>query len=104
MSFGELRRLLHQSLGHLTEIHGTLVDTKDGYALTVRGTDLPAKAFSGKTDELPGLVTRAAEYAYGNSDRRAMAYYLERAGRQDEAIDSSVPAMAAPRLRSVRYC
>ena len=87
VSFGELRRLLHQSLGHLTEIHGTLVDTADGYALTVRGTDLPAKAFSGKTNELPGLVTRAAEYAYGNSDRRAMAYYLERAGRRDEAIE-----------------
>jgi tetratricopeptide (TPR) repeat protein len=87
VSFGELRRLLHQSLGHLTEIHGTLVDSAGGYALTLRGTDLPAQTFSGKTDELPALLTRAAEYAYGNSDRRAMAYYLERAGRSDEAIE-----------------
>ena len=87
VSFGELRRVLHQSLGHLTDIYGTLTDTADGYALTLRGTDLPARTFRGKTDALPALITQAAEYAYGNSDRRAMAYYLERAHRSPEAID-----------------
>jgi hypothetical protein len=86
ISFGELRRALHQSLGHLSEIYGTLVDAPQGFALTLRGTDLPAKTFYGKTDELPALITRAAEYAYGQSDRRAMAYYLERAHRSEEAI------------------
>jgi len=87
VSFGELRRVLHQSLGHLTDIYGTLIDTTDGYALTLRGTELPARTFRGKTDELPSLITQAAEYAYGNSDRGAMAYYLERAHRSKEAID-----------------
>jgi tetratricopeptide (TPR) repeat protein len=87
VSFGELRRLLHQSLGHLTEIYGALVTTPDGYALTLRGTDLPARVFRGKSDELTAVITRAAEYAYGNSDRRAMAYYLERAQRSAEAIE-----------------
>jgi hypothetical protein len=86
ISLGELRRLLHENLGHRLQIRGELLEGATGLALTVRGTDLPAKSFSGKTDELPVLISRAAEYVYGHTDPVLMAYYLQRAGRRAEDI------------------
>jgi tetratricopeptide (TPR) repeat protein len=86
VSFGELRRLLHEALGHRTQLRGELTESADGLVLTVRGTNLPAKAFSGKQEELTALVTQAAEYAYGHTDPVQMAYYLHRARRPAEAI------------------
>jgi tetratricopeptide (TPR) repeat protein len=86
VSFGELRRLLHEALGHRTEIRGELTDSSDGVALTLRGTNLPAKTFAGKPEELPVLATHAAEYVYGYTDPVQMAYYLHRAGRPADTI------------------
>ena len=86
VSFGELRRVLHEALGHRIQIRGDLTESADGLALTLRGTNLPAKTFSGKPEELPALVTRAAEYAYGHADPVQMAYYLHRAGRPADTI------------------
>jgi tetratricopeptide (TPR) repeat protein len=96
VSFGELRRLLHEALGHRTQIRGELTESADGLALTLRGTNLPAKTFSGKPEELPALVTRAAESAYGYADPVQMAYYLHRAGRSAETV-----ALIRSRLASV---
>jgi tetratricopeptide (TPR) repeat protein len=87
VSFGELRRLLHEALGHRAEIRGELTESSDGLALTLRGTNLPAKTFAGKTEELPALVTQAAEYVYGYTEPVQMAYYLHRAGRPEETIE-----------------
>jgi uncharacterized protein YggU (UPF0235/DUF167 family) len=86
VSFGELRRLLHEALGHRTQIRGELTESADGLALTLRGTSLPAKTFTGKPEDLPAMVTQAAEYAYGHTDPVAMAYYLHRTGRPAETI------------------
>jgi tetratricopeptide (TPR) repeat protein len=86
VSFGELRRVLHEALGHRIQIRGDLTESADGLALTLRGTNLPAKTFSGKPEELPALVTRAAEYTYGHADPVQMAYYLHRAGRPADTI------------------
>jgi tetratricopeptide (TPR) repeat protein len=86
VSVGELRRLLHETLGHRIQIRGELLEEPTGLTLTLRGTDLPTKSFVGKADELPALVSRAAEYVYGHTDPVLMAYYLQRAGRTDDAI------------------
>jgi tetratricopeptide (TPR) repeat protein len=86
VSFGELRRLLHEALGHRTEIRGELTETADGMALTLRGTNVPAKTFTGKPEQLPALVTQASEYVYGHTDPVPMAYYLHRAGRPEDTI------------------
>jgi tetratricopeptide (TPR) repeat protein len=86
VSFGELRRLLHEALGHRAEIRGELTESSDGLALTLRGTNLPAKTFAGKPEELRALVTQAAEYVYAYADPVQMAYYLHRAGRPEETV------------------
>lgn len=86
VSVGELRRLLHEALGHRLQIRGDLFEGPTGLALTLRGTDLPAKSFSGKADELPILISQAAEYVYGHTDPVLMAYYLQRSGRTEDAI------------------
>jgi len=86
VSVGELRRLLHETLGHRIQIRGELLEESTGLTLTLRGTDLPTKSFVGKVDELPALISRAAEYVYGHTDPVLMAYYLQRSGRTDDAI------------------
>jgi hypothetical protein len=86
VSFGELRRVLHENLGHRLQIRGELLEAEKGLVLTVRGTGMPAKSFSGKDDELPALISRAAEYVYGHTDPVLLAYYLQRSGRQAEDI------------------
>jgi tetratricopeptide (TPR) repeat protein len=86
ISFSEFRRLLHEALGSRTQLRGDLAETPDGIALTLRGTELPSRTFSGKPQDLPALITQAAEYVYGQADPVEMAYFLHRAGRLDEAI------------------
>lgn len=86
VSVGELRRLLHETLGHRIQIRGELLEGPTGLTLTLRGTDLPSKSFAGKADELPTLVSQAAEYVYGRTDPVLMAYYLQRSGRREDAI------------------
>lgn len=86
VSYGELRRVLHETLGHRTQIRGEVNESPDGLALTVRATSLPTRTFTGKADALPALVTQAAEYAYGHTDPVQMAYYLQRASRPEEAV------------------
>jgi tetratricopeptide (TPR) repeat protein len=103
ISLGELRRLLHENLGHRLQIRGELLEGSTGLMLTVRGTNLPAKSFSGKADELPALISRAAEYVYGHTDPILMAYYLQRAGRaaEDIAFIQSVYAPASTEDRAL---
>ena len=86
VSVGELRRLLHETLGHRTQIRGEVFEGPTGLTLTVRGTGLPTKSLTGKIDEMPALVSQAAEYVYGHTDPVLMAYYLQRSGRQADAI------------------
>jgi tetratricopeptide (TPR) repeat protein len=107
VSFGELRRLLHEALGHRTEIRGELTEISDGLALTLRGTNVPARTFTGKPEQLPALVMQASEYVYGHTDPVQMAYYLHRAGRPEETIAlirsrfASVPPEAQAMLLNV---
>jgi len=84
VSLGELRRVLHDTLGHRTNIWGDLAENPTGVVLTIRGKGLPPRSFAGKLEELPTLVTQAAEFVYGYGDPVPMVYYLQRANRLAE--------------------
>jgi len=87
VSLGELSRLLKERYGHDVHIEGDLVETPTGgLALTVRGNGVPANTFEGSAIELGKLTTRAAEYVYAKSQPARWAYYLQNAGRAEEAI------------------
>ena len=86
ISIGELQRYLHRWLGQDVEISGNVVQSAKGIALTVRGTNVPGKTFEGKLDDLPKLLTSAAEYVYGQSEPFLFEVYLTDVGRDAEAI------------------
>lgn len=87
ISLGELSRLLKERFGHDVHIEGDLVETPTGgLALTVRGNGVPANTFEGSATELGKLTTQAAEYVYARSQPARWAYYLQNAGRAEEAI------------------
>jgi tetratricopeptide (TPR) repeat protein len=87
VSLGELSRLLRGRFGHDVHIEGDLIETPaGGLALTVRGNGIPPKTFSGPAMELEKLTTQAAEYVYSKSQPVRWAYYLQNAGRGEEAI------------------
>ncbi|HWS61238.1 MAG TPA: tetratricopeptide repeat protein [Steroidobacteraceae bacterium] len=87
VSLGELSRLLRVRFGHDVHIEGDLIETPAaGLALTVRGSGIPPKTFSGSATELEKLTTQAAEYVYSKSQPVRWAYYLQNAGRRGEAI------------------
>jgi hypothetical protein len=71
----KLRRLLHEALGHRTEIRGELTETADGMgADAARKRMFRLKRFYGKSrSNLPALVTQASEYVYGHTDPVPMA-------------------------------
>lgn len=77
VSIGELQRILRRALGRETYITGSLVqDDGETATLTIRGTGIAPKAFSGPTATLPALVTAAGEYVYGAYEPRLFAIYL----------------------------
>lgn len=88
ISIGEIDRLLHERFGHDVHIDGDLVQTATGgLSLTVRGDDVPAKAFAGGIDDLNKLTTQAAEYIYGRSQPWLYCIYLYNASRLQDIFD-----------------
>ena len=87
ISVGEINRLLQQRFGHDLRVGGDLVQTDSGgLALTIRGSGVPPKTFSGKAGELEDLTIKAAEYVYGSSQPLAFAVYLTGCGRDKDAV------------------
>ena len=87
ISLGEISRLLRERFGDDVHIDGDLIATPTaGLALTVRGNGVPPKTFSGPATELEKLTVQAAEYVYSKSQPARWAYYLQDAGRNEEAI------------------
>lgn len=86
VSLGDIRRTLHQWLGHETQINGDLVAQGNQIALTVRGTGFPAKTFTGTSDTLPTLINNAADYVYGSAEPYLYAAYMEESGQDAQAI------------------
>ncbi len=87
VSVGEIHRLLQQRFGHDVRIGGDLVQTHEGgLALTIRGSGVAPKTFSGGAGDLEKLTVQAAEYVYGQSQPLAFAVYLTGCGRDREAL------------------
>jgi len=87
ISLDEISRLLRERFGHDVHLDGDLVGTSaGGLALTVRGNGVPPKTFTGSATELDTLTVKATEYVYSKSQPARWAYYLQNAGRSEEAI------------------
>jgi tetratricopeptide (TPR) repeat protein len=87
VSIGEIDRLLKAKLGHDTHVGGDLIQNRNGsLALTVRGSGILPRTFTGGPDDLPKLSVQAAEYVYGSAEPYLFASYLAQRGRNEEAI------------------
>jgi tetratricopeptide (TPR) repeat protein len=87
LSISQLERALRSRLGHDQQIDGDVVRTKSGgLALTVRGIGVPSRTFADASGDLETLLTRAADYVYGEALPSLFVNYLKNAGRLDEAI------------------
>ncbi len=84
VSVGEIQRYLDSALGRDTHISGDIVQTPQGLTLTVRGTGVPGRSFTGP--DLASLSTQAAEYIYGAAEPVELSSYLVSHGRYAEAI------------------
>jgi tetratricopeptide (TPR) repeat protein len=86
ISIGQLERTLKTRFGHDQHIEGDLVKTPAGLALTVRGTEILPRTFTGEAGALDKLLTQAGEYVFGQSQPGLWAAYLSNNDRDDEAI------------------
>ncbi len=88
ISLGEVSELLKARFGDDLHIGGNLVQTDTGtLELTVRGTKVPAKTFSGAIGDLAKLQTDAAQYVFAESQPVLWATYLAVPGHYEESID-----------------
>jgi tetratricopeptide (TPR) repeat protein len=93
ISIGQLAREMKARFGSDQHIDGDLMQSETGgLALTVRGTGIYPKTFTGETHHLDTLLTQAGEYVYGQSQPGLFAAYLANNDRNDEAIRFSQAA------------
>jgi tetratricopeptide (TPR) repeat protein len=86
ISIGQLERTIKTRFGHDQHIEGDLVKTPGGLALTVRGTGILPKTFTGEYGAVDKLLTQAGEYVFSQSQPGLWAAYLTNNDRNDEAI------------------
>jgi tetratricopeptide (TPR) repeat protein len=87
VSFGELSRYLHETIGHESHISGEVYETSTGITVTARAGEEPARSFDGRSDEIDQLVGKAAESIYEQTQPFRYANYLYFIrGRRDEAF------------------
>jgi tetratricopeptide (TPR) repeat protein len=88
ISIGQLDRMLRTHFGHDQHISGSLIATSPtGLALTVRGSGVVPKTFTDEKGDLEALLTKAAEYVYGEAQPGLFIHFLANdTGRYEEAI------------------
>ena len=88
ISIGQIDRILRTRFGHDQHISGTLMKTDPaGLKLTVRGAGVLPRSFSDEKGDLEALLTRAAEYVYGEAQPGLFSHYLANdVARYDDAI------------------
>ncbi|MBU6470425.1 MAG: hypothetical protein KGQ68_07060 [Gammaproteobacteria bacterium] len=64
VSLADIHRTLHAWLGHEIQVNGEVVRQGKQISLTVRGTGIAARSFSGAPADLQDLLANAAEYVY----------------------------------------
>jgi tetratricopeptide (TPR) repeat protein len=86
VSLGELNRALRQWLGSETHITGELVRTPAGLELTARAGPEPGEAFTGQDGDLDGLIQKAAEAVYRQTQPYRWAAYIQTHGSPERAV------------------
>jgi tetratricopeptide (TPR) repeat protein len=88
VSISQIDRILRTRFGHDQHISGSLVKADPaGLALTVRGAGVLPRTFSDGKGDLEALLTRAAEYVYGEAQPGLFSHYLANdVARYDDAI------------------
>ena len=95
VSIGQLERTLKARFGHDQHIEGDLVQTEKGVlALTVRGTGILPRTFTGEVPNLNKLLTEGGEYVFGQSQPGLWVAYLSNNDRYDDAIRFAQAAYA----------
>jgi tetratricopeptide (TPR) repeat protein len=95
ISIGQIERTMKARFGRDQHIDGDLAQSETGgLALTVRGTGILPRTFTGEAHHLDKLLTQAGEYVYGQSQPGLFAAYLANNDRNDEAIRFSQTAYA----------
>jgi tetratricopeptide (TPR) repeat protein len=85
VSIGEFRRFLRDWLGHDTHITGEVWHTDSGLAISARTSGERGATFSGAPSDLDGLVQKAAEHVYDQTQPYRYANYLRGLSRTEEA-------------------
>jgi tetratricopeptide (TPR) repeat protein len=85
ISIGELNRYLRNWLGHETQISGEIYRTPTGIAVTARARDA-GTTFTGKDTDLDGLLQKAAESIYAETQPYRYAAFLSQFDRNPEAM------------------
>jgi tetratricopeptide (TPR) repeat protein len=85
VSLGELNRALRQWLGRETHITGELVRIPAGLELTARADSEPGLAFDGQDTDLDGLIQKAAEAVYHQTQPYRWAAWLQTHGPPGQA-------------------
>ncbi|HEX4078114.1 MAG TPA: hypothetical protein VHX61_04465 [Rhizomicrobium sp.] len=101
ISIGELNRYLRHWLGHETHITGEIYRTPAGITVTARARDA-GKTFSGRDGDLDGLLQKAAESIYAETQPYRYAAFLDQQGRYAEAmvVLTKLAAEAVPAERA----
>jgi tetratricopeptide (TPR) repeat protein len=87
--------MIKTRFGHDQHIQGDLVKVPTGLALTVRGTGILPKTFTGDSAALDKLLTQAGEYVFSQSQPGLWTAYLSNNNRNDEAIGFAQAAYTA---------
>ncbi len=85
VSIDELKRYLHETLGHATHISGEVVHTDTGLEVSARTGPDPGGTFDGPNTDLDKLLQQAAEVVYKKTQPYRYGFYLYRQGRAAEA-------------------
>ena len=86
VSVGEVKRYLHQWLGHRTELSGEVTRSPEGLTVSARSGSEAAAAFAGKEVDLDALLQRAAEGIYRKTQPYRYAVWLQKQGRMDDSM------------------
>ena len=86
ISIDEVEDLLHRWLSHDEHISGSLTENGTDIVIAVQGDNFAYREFAGGRADLNALLTKAAEYVYGESEPYLFAVYLFNRGRIADVI------------------
>ena len=105
VSIGELNRWLRAWLGSVTRVTGEVVRSGDTLQVSARAGDAAGPTIQGPEAGLDGLIARAAEAVYAQTQPYRYAVYLGSHGRQGEAngLFARLARSGAPEERPWAY-